>query len=61
MSEMWKPLSKSFMSLLKPGGHLAIADLYTEDGSFHGDGFHGHKGFDPAILAAMLEKTVSAG
>lgn len=46
---------KKFHDLLKPGGHLAIADLYTEDGSFHGDGFHGHRGFDPAILAAMLE------
>ena len=47
---------KKFHGLLKPGGYLAIADLYTEDGSFHGDGFHGHRGSDPAILAAMLEK-----
>jgi ubiquinone/menaquinone biosynthesis C-methylase UbiE len=35
-----------FHSLLNPGGYLAIADLYAEDGSFHGEGFNGHKGFD---------------
>jgi tRNA (cmo5U34)-methyltransferase len=45
-----------FHGLLRPGGHLAIADLYSEDGSFHGDGFHGHKGFDPGLLSALLEK-----
>ena len=47
---------KKFHGLLKPGGYLAIADLYTEDGSFHGDGFHGHRGFDPASLEAMLAR-----
>lgn len=47
---------KKFYSLLKPGGHLAIADLYSEDGSFHGEGFHGHQGFDPGSLSALLEK-----
>jgi predicted TPR repeat methyltransferase len=47
---------KKFHDMLNPGGYLAIADLYSEDGSFHGDGFHGHKGFDPVSLAAMLEK-----
>ncbi len=35
-----------FHSLLNPGGYIAIADLYSEDGSFHGEGFHGHLGFD---------------
>jgi len=35
-----------FHGLLNPGGYLAIADLYAEDGSFHGEGFNGHKGFD---------------
>lgn len=30
-------LSK-FYCLLNPGGYLAIADLYAEDGSFHGEG-----------------------
>jgi tRNA (cmo5U34)-methyltransferase len=45
-----------FGKLLKPGGYLAIADLYEEDGSFHGDGFTGHNGFDPDNLASMLSK-----
>jgi ubiquinone/menaquinone biosynthesis C-methylase UbiE len=43
-----------FYSLLNPGGFLAIADLYTEDGSFHGDGFTGHKGFDIEILSNKI-------
>jgi len=47
---------KKFHDMLNPGGYLAIADLYSEDGSFHGKGFNGHLGFDPASLAAMLEK-----
>lgn len=46
---------KKFHDLLNPGGYLAIADLYSEDGSFHGEGFHGHRGFDPVSLAALLE------
>ena len=52
---------KKFHDMLNPGGYLAIADLYREDGSFHGDGFHGHKGFDPAALAEMLEKNGFSG
>lgn len=40
--------------LLVPGGHLCIVDLDFEDGSFHGDGFEGHPGFDRADLAARL-------
>jgi len=43
-----------FHEMLSPGGYLAIADLYTEDGSFHGDDFNGHQGFDPDSLAAIL-------
>jgi len=43
-----------FYNLLNPGGFLAIADLYTEDGSFHGDGFTGHKGFDIEILSNKM-------
>jgi len=46
-----------FHNLLNPGGHLAIADLYPEDGSFHGEGFTGHKGFDPAELSKLLLKS----
>lgn len=42
------------LSLLNPGGSLAIADLYKEDGSFHGKGFNGHNGFDPAQLSKLI-------
>jgi ubiquinone/menaquinone biosynthesis C-methylase UbiE len=45
-----------FGKLLNPGGYLAIADLYEEDGSFHGDEFTGHKGFDPENLSAIFSK-----
>ena len=42
--------------LLNAGGYLAIADLYEEDGSFHGERFNGHNGFDPENLAEILRK-----
>jgi len=45
---------KKFSSLLNPGGYLAIADLYEEDGSFHGEGFTGHRGFDIGKLSEIL-------
>ena len=45
-----KPMLKKFFTLLNPGGSLAIADLYTEDGSFHGPEVKVHWGFDPADL-----------
>ncbi|MBN2667014.1 MAG: class I SAM-dependent methyltransferase [Bacteroidales bacterium] len=45
-----------FHSLLNPGGYLAIADLYPEDGSFHEEGFDGHKGFDPEELSGLLKR-----
>jgi ubiquinone/menaquinone biosynthesis C-methylase UbiE len=45
-----------FFRLLNPGGYLAIADLYEEDGSFHGDGFDGHNGFNVEELAETLSK-----
>jgi len=41
---------KKFLTLLNPGGTLAIADLYTEDGSFHGPEVKVHWGFDPEDL-----------
>jgi tRNA (cmo5U34)-methyltransferase len=47
-------LSK-FYSLLNPGGFLAIADLYAEDGSFHSEGFSGHHGFDVEPLSGKLK------
>ena len=43
-----------FRMLLNTGGYLAIADLYSEDGSFHGPDFTGHKGFDIAELSGIL-------
>lgn len=45
---------EKFHELLNPDGYLAVADLYPEDGSFHGEGFTGHKGFDPQVLADKL-------
>ena len=47
---------EKFHSLLTPDGYLAIADLYPEDGSFHGDGFSGHYGFDPEVLSLQLAR-----
>lgn len=47
---------KKFHDLLNPGGYLAISDLYPEDGSFHGEGFTGHRGFDTNKLSGLLQK-----
>ncbi|OFY65157.1 MAG: hypothetical protein A2V64_11035 [Bacteroidetes bacterium RBG_13_43_22] len=49
-----KNIIKKFYTALNKGGYLAIADLFTEDGSFHGSGFEGHKGFDPDKLALKV-------
>ncbi len=49
-------IMKKFYDLLNPGGFLASADLYPEDGSFHGEGFTGHKGFDPEELSKLISK-----
>jgi 2-polyprenyl-3-methyl-5-hydroxy-6-metoxy-1,4-benzoquinol methylase len=45
-----------FNALLNPGGLLAIADLYPEDGSFHGPDVKVHLGFDPAMLIETLKQ-----
>ena len=45
---------RKFYNLLKPGGILAIADLYLEDGSFHDGDTSVHFGFDPENLAENL-------
>jgi ubiquinone/menaquinone biosynthesis C-methylase UbiE len=45
---------RKFHHLLAPGGILAIADLYEEDGSFHDGNMDVHKGFDPEKLLAIL-------
>ncbi len=44
-----------FYELLNPGGYLAIADLYPEDGSFHGLDVKVHLGFDPEELGEILK------
>ncbi len=45
-----------FHQLLNPKGYLVIADLYEEDGSFHGEEFTGHKGFNIKALSDILRK-----
>lgn len=45
-----------FHSMLNEGGHIAIADLYTENGTFHSDGFTGHLGFDVEDLGQILSE-----
>jgi tRNA (cmo5U34)-methyltransferase len=52
-----KSIFEKFYHMLSPDGILAIADLYLEDGSFHGEGFDGHLGFDPEQLKGMLLTT----
>jgi len=47
---------KKFYVMLNPGGYLAVADLYPEDGSFHGEGFTGHNGFDILELSELVRK-----
>jgi SAM-dependent methyltransferase len=49
-------LIERFAALLAPAGWLCIADLDQEDGSFHGEGFEGHNGFDRADLAGRLSR-----
>lgn len=44
-----------FASLLNPGGVVAIADLYAEDGSFHADMKVPHNGFDPDDLTGKMQ------
>ncbi len=48
------PVLAGFSRLLVPGGHLCIADLAKEDGSFHGHDFGGHNGFDREWLTDRL-------
>ena len=38
-----------------PGGWIALVDLEAEDGSFHGEGFGGHHGFEEEQLRGLLE------
>lgn len=45
-----------FHDLLNRGGHLCIADLDREDGSFHGPEIEVHHGFDRSALTATAER-----
>jgi tRNA (cmo5U34)-methyltransferase len=45
---------RKFYQMLSPGGMLAIADLYPEDGSFHDGAMDVHLGFDPEHLKEIL-------
>ena len=51
-------LIETFARHLKPGGWLALADLDTEDGSFHPPDVEGvyHHGFDRQALSERLER-----
>lgn len=44
--------------LLNNGGHFVAIDLVKEDGSFHEDEFHGHKGF---VQSELEDKMKAAG
>lgn len=47
---------QKFNKLLNPGGFIAIADLYTEDATFHDSGFDVHPGFDPDYMKDTIIK-----
>lgn len=51
-----EPVLSGFASLLVEGGYLCIVDLEEEDGSFHGDDFDGHHGFNRSALTSRLER-----
>lgn len=50
-------IMKIFNSSLKMGGFVCIADLVTEDGTFHSEhpDFDGHKGFDEDEIISILK------
>lgn len=52
----FEAIINAFYSLLNRGGYLAIADLYTEDGSFHGADVKVHHGFDPEKLTEIFKE-----
>ena len=51
-------LVKSFTAHLKPQGRVALADLDTEDGTFHAEETEGvyHAGFDRDAMKSILEE-----
>lgn len=53
----FRPVIEKFYKMLNPGGHVCIADLEKEDGSFHEEGETVHDGIDSALLAEILSET----
>ncbi len=51
-----KAMLRSFHALLRSPGHLCVADLDREDGSFHGPEAHVHHGFDRAELVEAMRQ-----
>ena len=47
---------RAFYQLLDAPGHLCVADLDKEDGTFHEGEFHGHLGFDRDELDARTRQ-----
>lgn len=52
--DVLEPVLAAFAELTEPGGHLCVCDLESEDGSFHGEGFGGHHGFDRGVLRSQI-------
>jgi ubiquinone/menaquinone biosynthesis C-methylase UbiE len=50
------PVLRGFAEVAAPRAALCIVDLDREDGSFHGDGFDGHDGFDREELSGWLRE-----
>jgi ubiquinone/menaquinone biosynthesis C-methylase UbiE len=50
-----KRVLERFYNMLSPDGYLAIADLNSEDGSFHEPGVKVHHGFDTESLIGQLD------
>ena len=53
----YENIIETFYSMLNQEGYLAIADLYPEDGSFHGIDVKVHLGFDPENLVKILKQS----
>jgi 2-polyprenyl-3-methyl-5-hydroxy-6-metoxy-1,4-benzoquinol methylase len=49
-------LLHDLFTLLTRPGYLCVADLDAEDGSFHGPGFEGHKGFSREELGRKARR-----
>ncbi len=42
--------------MLAPGGHIILADLYAEDGTFHSEVQVPHNGFEPAYIEGLFRE-----